>query len=169
MVALTSKGGGIYRQERIGLNGKPFHILKFRTMFVNSDQKGLLTVGKRDPRVTPVGYYLRKYKLDEFPQLLNVFKGDMSLVGPRPEVSKYVALYNDEQKKVLKVRPGITDYASILFRNENELLDNTTDPHKTYLEEILPKKLELNIQYVNNHTIAEDFRIILQTFKRILF
>jgi len=166
--AVSSKGGVFYKQKRIGLNGKPFRILKFRTMYVGSDKKGLLTVGKKDSRVTSVGYYLRKSKLDELPQLINVFIGDMSLVGPRPEVPKYVDLYSTEDKKVLLVRPGITDYASIQFRNENELLAKSDNPEKTYIEEIMPLKLALNKKYITDKNFFNDIKIILGTLKVIL-
>ncbi len=134
----------------------------------NSDKLGLLTVGGRDPRVTRVGYYLRKYKLDELPQLLNVFLGEMSLVGPRPEVRKYVDLYNQEQKKVLMVKPGITDYASILYSNENELLAKSENPETLYIEEIMPHKLKLNMEYINNPGLITDFKIILKTVAKIV-
>ena len=166
-IAVSSKGGVFYKQKRIGLNGNPFGILKFRSMYVGSDKKGLLTVGKKDSRVTPVGYYLRKSKLDELPQLINVFIGDMSLVGPRPEVDKYVQLYSSEDKKVLLVRPGITDYASIKFRNENELLAKSTNPEKTYIEEIMPLKLALNKKYITEKNFFNDILIILATLKVI--
>jgi len=167
-IAVSSKGGVFYKQKRIGLNGKPFGILKFRTMYVGSDKKGLLTVGKKDSRVTPIGYYLRKNKLDELPQLINVFIGDMSLVGPRPEVAKYVDLYSTEDKKVLLVRPGITDYASIQFRDENELLAKSKNPEKTYIEEIMPLKLALNKKYITEKNFFNDIKIIFGTLKVIL-
>lgn len=157
-----------YRQERIGKNELPFSLLKFRTMRKNADKLGLLTVGGRDPRVTPIGYYLRKYKLDELPQLINVLRGDMSLVGPRPEVKKYVDLYTSEQKLVLSVRPGITDLASIRFVNENEILSKSSEPEKTYIEEIMPLKLRLNMRYIRSKSFFKDIFIILETFKRIV-
>lgn len=168
LVLTTSKGGGLYLQERIGRHGVPFKIKKFRTMYVGSDRKGLLTVGKRDPRVTPVGYYLRKTKLDELPQLLNVFLGDMSLVGPRPEVAKYVALYSVEDRMVLEVKPGITDYASIEFRDENQLLNEAKDPEQAYIHDIMPRKLALNKQYIERQSLAVDFGIILKTLLKII-
>ena len=148
LIVLTSKGGIFYKQKRIGLHGKEFYILKFRTMKTGADKLGLLTVGDKDPRVTWIGFYLRKSKLDELPQLINVLKGEMSLVGPRPEVSKYVDLYSEEDRIVLTIRPGITDYASIHFRNENEILKEATDPEKKYIEEIMPLKLKLNKKYI---------------------
>jgi lipopolysaccharide/colanic/teichoic acid biosynthesis glycosyltransferase len=163
----SSKGGVFYKQKRIGLLGKEFYILKFRTMKIGSDKLGFLTVGDRDPRVTRLGYYLRKTKLDELPQLINVLKGEMSLVGPRPEVSKYVDLYSREDRVVLTVRPGITDYASIYFRNENEVLKNTIDPEKTYIQEIMPLKLELNKKYIAEKGVITDLKIILMTLRSI--
>jgi lipopolysaccharide/colanic/teichoic acid biosynthesis glycosyltransferase len=166
-IALSSKGGVFYKQSRVGLNGAHFNILKFRTMFTGSDKKGLLTVGDRDPRVTPIGYYLRKYKLDELPQLINVLIGDMSLVGPRPEVSKYVDLYSEEDRMVLSIKPGITDYASIYFRNENEILNSSTDPEKKYIEEVMPLKLELNKKYIEEKGLMTDLKIIFMTLKSI--
>lgn len=157
-----------YFQERIGKNNIPFKLFKFRSMYKDADKKGLLTVGGRDPRVTPIGYYIRKYKLDELPQLLNVLIGDMSLVGPRPEVKKYVDLYNTEQQQVLSVKPGITDLASIHFINENELLAQSQEPEKTYINEIMPKKLKLNLDYIAQQSIITDFKIILQTILKIV-
>ncbi len=167
-IITESKGGIFYKQVRVGKNNSDFKLLKFRTMRPNSDKLGLLTVGGRDPRVTRVGYYLRKYKLDELPQLLNVFLGEMSLVGPRPEVRKYVDLYNQEQKKVLMVKPGITDYASILYSNENELLAKSENPETLYIEEIMPHKLKLNMEYINNPGLITDFKIILKTVAKIV-
>lgn len=167
LILLGSKGGIFYKQKRVGKNNKDFFILKFRTMFVNSDKKGLLTVGDRDPRVTTTGYYLRKSKLDELPQLFNVFLGEMSLVGPRPEVRKYVNLYSKEDMLVLSVRPGITDYASIHFRNENELLKDAKDPEKKYIEEIMPIKLGLNKKYISEKGLKKDVKIIFNTIASI--
>tara|TARA_R110000851_G_scaffold209363_1_gene361745 strand:- start:13374 stop:13985 length:612 start_codon:yes stop_codon:yes gene_type:complete len=166
-ITLSSKGGVFYKQSRVGLNGVHFNILKFRTMFTGSDKKGLLTVGDRDPRVTPIGYYLRKYKLDELPQLINVLIGDMSLVGPRPEVSKYVNLYSKEDRVVLSIKPGITDYASIYFRNENEILNSSSNPEKKYIEEVMPLKLELNKKYIEEKGLLTDLKIIFMTLKSI--
>lgn len=167
-ISLESKGGIFYRQQRIGLNGNPFYILKFRTMRKNADQFGKLTVGMRDARITRAGYLLRKFKLDEFPQFINVLKGEMSIVGPRPEVQEYVNLYTVEQQKILNVKPGITDYASIEFFNENELLGNSEDPNKTYIEIIMPAKLEMNKKYLDNPSLRQDMKIIWQTFTRII-
>ncbi len=168
MVRLESHGGGIYHQTRVGLNGRLFSLYKFRTMRIGSDAKGLITIGGRDPRITRVGYYLRKYKIDELPQLWNVFKGDMSFVGPRPEVEKYVNMYTEEQRKVLSVRPGITDYASIEYVDENEILSKAEDPDKTYVEEIMPDKIRYNMKYINNRTVGEYFKIIFLTAFKII-
>lgn len=154
-------------QKRVGKNGKDFSLLKFRTMRPDSDKKGLLTVGMRDSRITRTGYFLRKYKLDELPQLFNVLTGDMSLVGPRPEVRKYVDMYNEEQKKVLSVQPGITDYASIEYVNENEVLARSSNPEQTYINEIMPHKLELNLKYIREKGMATDLKIIIRTIGRI--
>ncbi len=163
----TSKGGIFFIQLRVGKNNKDFKLFKFRTMFLNSDSKGLLTIGGKDKRITKVGYYLRKNKLDELPQLLNVLNGSMSLVGPRPEVRKYVNLYNSEQKSILDVKPGITDFASIMFYNENEILINSVDPEQTYINEIMPIKLELNKQYINQMSFMTDLKIIFKTFIKL--
>lgn len=168
LIKIDSKGTILYKQERIGKNGIPFFVLKFRTMIPDAFAKGALTVGSRDPRVTNVGYYLRKYKLDELPQLFNVLFGEMSFVGPRPEVKKYTDLYNEEQRKVLSVKPGITDYASIKFRNENDLLAVSDNPEKLYIEEIMPQKLDLNMKYINDNHVFKDIQIIFQTFYTII-
>jgi lipopolysaccharide/colanic/teichoic acid biosynthesis glycosyltransferase len=162
-----SKGPVMYRQVRVGKGNTDFRIYKFRTMYVGSDRAGLITVGGRDPRITRSGYFLRKYKLDELPQLLNVISGDMSLVGPRPEVRKYVSLYSPEQMKVLSVKPGITDYASIEYSDENELLAKATDPDKEYIENIMPAKLALNLKYIREQSLATDFRIIMATVRKV--
>lgn len=166
-IKLDSPGNIFYLQERIGKDFKPFKLYKFRSMYSGSDKKGLLTVGNKDKRITRSGYFIRKYKLDELAQFINVLIGDMSFVGPRPEVKKYVELYNDEQKKVLTVKPGITDYASIEFFNENELLEKSTNPEKTYIEEIMPHKLQLNLKYIEEQNLFVDIKIILKTIKRI--
>lgn len=167
-ISFESKGGGFYKQQRVGRHGKDFFVYKFRSMRVGSDQKGLITVGGRDPRITRIGYCIRKYKLDELPQLFNVLRGDMSLVGPRPEVRKYVELYTDEQKKVLSVRPGITDYASIEYMDENAILGQADDPDKAYVELIMPDKIRCNMKYINNKSIKEYFKIILLTCWKII-
>jgi lipopolysaccharide/colanic/teichoic acid biosynthesis glycosyltransferase len=163
LVKLTSKGPVFYLQNRVGKGGRDFRVYKFRTMYTDADKKGLLTVGGKDKRVTNVGYYLRRFKLDELPQLLNVLAGDMSIVGPRPEVRRYVDLYTTEQRKVLSVRPGITDYASIAYRNENDLLATAANPEEMYIREIMPKKIDLNFNYINNRSIKTYFTIIIKT------
>lgn len=167
-IALESKGGVFYFQERIGRFGKPFSLWKFRTMRKNADKQGKLTVGMRDPRITKSGYFIRKYKLDEFPQFINVLKGEMSIVGPRPEVKEYVDLYTKEQCEILNVKPGITDLASLEFFNENELLGKADDPQKVYIEQVLPAKIELNKKYIANPTIGADIKIIWRTFLKIV-
>lgn len=169
MVILAGSPGGVfYLQKRVGKNNIDFHIIKFRTMYKGSDKQGLLTVGKDDPRVTPEGRWLRRYKLDELPQLFNILAGEMSFVGPRPEVRKYVNLYTDEQKRALSVRPGLTDYASLRFANENEVLDGYPNPEKAYIEEILPEKLKLNLHYIDTKSFMSDLRILCGTAKRII-
>ena len=168
LILIDSRGGILYKQNRVGKNNEDFFILKFRTMKLDSDKKGLLTVGARDNRITRVGFFLRKYKLDELPQLFNVLFGEMSFVGPRPEVRKYVDMYNEEQRKVLSVKPGITDYASIEYSNENELLAKSTDPEQTYIEEIMPHKLLLNLKYIKEKSFVTDIKIIFRTIGKIL-
>ncbi len=163
LIILDSRGSIFYTQERIGKDEKPFKLYKFRTMKTDSDKKGLLTIGNKDNRITKVGYYLRKSKIDELPQLLNVLIGNMSLVGPRPEVKKYTMMYSAEQKKVLSVRPGITDFASIAYRNENELLAKCNNPEKTYIETIMPDKLKLNLKYIQEQSLWTDVKIIIKT------
>ncbi len=167
-ILLESKGGIFYCQERIGKNGIPFKIFKFRTMKVNADKAGTLTVGMRDPRITRIGFFLRKFKLDEFPQFINVLIGQMSIVGPRPEVKEYVDLYSEEQRKVLAVKPGITDYASLEYFNENELLGSSENPRETYVKEIMPAKLELNKKYLANPTLIHDLKIMWKTFLKMV-
>ena len=167
-IKIDSKGPVFYKQVRVGRNGIDFGLFKFRSMVVDADKKGLITVGGRDPRITRSGYFIRKYKLDELPQLINVLVGDMSLVGPRPEVRKYVDLYTDEQQKVLSVKPGITDYASIEYMDENEILGKSSDPEKTYIEEIMPEKIKYNMKYINNKSLFEYFKIILLTVLKIV-
>ena len=167
-ILLASGWPVFYFQTRIGKGGRPFRLAKFRTMNNGADQSGQLTVGGRDPRITSVGYILRKYKLDELPQLWHVFTGKMSLVGPRPEVQRYVDHYTEEQRKVLSVRPGITDEASIAYSNENELLSNAADPERYYKEVILPDKIRLNLFYINEPSIANYFKIIGKTLLKII-
>ena len=167
LVVTTSRGGVFYRQVRVGKDFRNFKILKFRSMRPDSDKKGLLTVGSKDNRVTKVGYFIRKYKIDELPQLINVFVGDMSFVGPRPEVPKYVEMYNEEQRKVLSVRPGITDYASIEYRNENDILAKSDNPEQTYIDEVMPAKLKLNLRYISEMSFKTDLKIIFGTIFKI--
>jgi lipopolysaccharide/colanic/teichoic acid biosynthesis glycosyltransferase len=168
IIIIDSRGSVFYKQIRVGKNGRDFKLFKFRSMRTDSDKAGLLTVGGRDSRITKVGYYIRKYKIDELPQLINVFIGDMSLAGPRPEVRKYVDLYNEQQLKVLSVKPGITDYASILYSNENEILGKAEDPEKAYINEIMPAKLNLNLKYIEEQGILTDLKIIFKTVFKIL-
>lgn len=168
LIRIESKGGGFYSQERIGKNGKPFKLYKFRSMRIGSDKKGLITIGEKDNRITKTGFILRKYKLDELPQLWNVFIGDMSLVGPRPEVKKYTDLYTEEQKQVLHVRPGITDWASIKYVDENKILGESKTPDEAYVNLIMPNKIKLNMVYIQNQTLGEYFKIIFTTFKEIV-
>ena len=167
-IVIDNPGPVFYRQQRVGKDNKDFGLLKFRSMRVGADKMSLITIGDRDPRVTRAGYYIRKYKLDELPQLWNVLVGDMSLVGPRPEVRRYVDIYTPEQQKVLSVRPGITDYASIEYIDENRLLAQSSDPDKTYIEEVIPAKIALNMRYINHQTIGEYFKIIFLTFVKII-
>lgn len=168
-IKLTSRGPVFFKQKRIGRDGKEFYIYKFRTMIVDAEKKGKqITIGN-DSRITSVGRFLRKYKIDELPQLINVVKGDMSLVGPRPEVPRYVALYNKKQKRVLSVRPGITDYASLYYKDENEVLGKVDNPEKYYIDIIMPHKLSLNIEYIEDNNIFKDFKIILKTVKEVIF
>ena len=163
LIAFESKGGIFYMQERIGFNEKPFYLFKFRSMCVNSDYKGLLTIGINDSRITKVGFFIRKYKVDELSQLINVFIGDMSLVGPRPEVRKYVENYSKFEKKVFKVKPGITDIASLIYFDENELLGQSEYPESFYKNSVLPQKLQLGILYIENYSFFLDFKLIAIT------
>jgi len=169
LIQIFSEGFPVfYIQKRVGKNNTDFSLFKFRTMKKDSDKMGLLTVGGRDPRVTKLGYYLRRYKIDELPQLFNVLFGSMSLVGPRPEVRKYVNLYNESQRDVLSVKPGITDYASIEFMNENELLSQSNEPEKTYVVDVMPRKLELNLKYIADQNFFIDLKIIFKTLLKIV-
>lgn len=167
-IKADSKGPVFYRQTRVGRNNRDFRLYKFRSMRPDSDRLGLITVGGHDPRVTRSGYYIRKYKLDEFPQLINVFIGDMSLVGPRPEVRKYVDMYTPEQMRVLTVRPGITSLASIRYRNENDILAAAEDPDRCYIEQVMPDKLAIDLEYVDRATLWNDIRLIFSTFREII-
>lgn len=167
LIIIESKGGGFYMQHRVGIGGTDFKLYKFRSMAKGSDRKGLITIGGNDSRITKVGLFIRKYKIDELPQLFNVLLGDMSLVGPRPEVRKYVALYSKAQQEVLTVRPGITDYASIAYSNENEILGSVSDPERVYVEEIMPTKIILNMKYIHNNDLGAYFKIIFLTLHKI--
>jgi lipopolysaccharide/colanic/teichoic acid biosynthesis glycosyltransferase len=167
-IKLDSKGPVIYRQKRVGKNGLEFFMFKFRSMYTESDKHGLLTVGTHDPRITKAGLILRKYKLDELPQLFNVLIGDMSIVGPRPEVKRYVDCYTEEQRAILLVRPGITDIASVTFKDENDILKLQSDPEKYYIEHILPAKIQLNRIFITSPTISRYFSIIFLTIKKVL-
>lgn len=168
-IKLTSRGPVIFSQKRVGKNNIDFNVFKFRTMIVNSDKKSLITIGERDSRITKIGFFLRKYKFDELPQLVNVFVGQMSLVGPRPEVRKYVNLYSESQLKILNIRPGITDWASIMFRNENDLLEMSTDPEFFYINSIVPEKILLNQIYLAKYSVAEYFKILAITILVIVY
>ena len=166
-IKLDSRGPVFYRQTRVGRYGRDFRIFKFRSMRVGSDKGRQITVGERDPRITRSGYFIRRYKIDELPQLINVFLGDMSIVGPRPEVRKYVDLYSEEQRKVFQVRPGITDLASIKYRNENELLSQVDDPDTYYIDVIMPDKLTINLEYIRHQSFMGDIKIIFNTLFKI--
>ena len=168
LIILESGGGVFYLQERVGLNGQLFNLIKFRSMRPNADKGSQITIGNRDPRITRTGYFIRRFKLDEFPQFINVIKGDMSIVGPRPEVPHYVKLYTAEQKKVLAAKPGITDYASLAYFNENEILAKAADPQKAYLEQIMPAKIELNQRYLSDPSLFKDLKIIWLTALKIV-
>ncbi len=167
LIRCESPGGGFYAQTRIGKDGKPFKLYKFRSMRPDADKGSLITIGGHDPRITRTGFFIRKYKLDELPQLWNVFIGDMSLVGPRPEVERYTRLYTPEQARVLTVRPGITDWASIEYVDENVILGQAEDPDKAYIEQIMPDKIRYNMKWIENQGIAEYFKIIFSTFFKI--
>ena len=167
-IKLDSKGPVFYRQVRVGRGNKDFRIFKFRSMRVGADKQGLITVGGHDPRITRSGYFIRKYKLYEFPQLINVFIGDMSLVGPRPEVRKYVDMYTPEQMHVLDVRPGVTSLASIRYRNENELLDKAEDPDQFYIDVVMQDKLAIDLEYVEHASFWYDIKLIFQTFWEVV-
>lgn len=167
-IKVDSKGPVFYRQVRVGRHNKDFRIFKFRSMYVGADKHSLITIGGRDSRITPSGYFIRKYKLDELAQLINVFLGDMSFVGPRPEVRHYVSYYTEEQMHVLDIRPGITDMASIKYRDENELLEKAEDPEKYYIDVIMQDKLRINLEYVRSHSFLFDIKMIFKTFLEIV-
>ena len=168
LISIDSKGGVFYKQTRVGKDGIDFKLFKFRSMRTDADKSGLLTVGGTDSRITRIGYTVRKYKIDELPQLINVLMGEMSLVGPRPEVRRYVDMYTPRQRQVLSLKPGITDYASIEYSNENELLGNTENPEDVYINEIMPAKLNLNLKYISEQGILTDLKIIVNTIKKIV-
>ncbi len=168
-IKLDSKGPVFYRQVRVGRNNVDFKLFKLRSMCTDADKKGLITIGGRDPRITRSGYFIRKYKLDELPQLINVLLGDMSLVGPRPEVRKYVDLYTPEQMRVLDVRPGITSLASIRYRNENDILAAADDPDKCYIEKVMQDKLSIDLEYVTKYSFWFDICLIFKTVWAIIF
>ena len=168
LIVIDSKGGVFFTQQRVGKDSQNFDLFKFRTMRSDSKKGSQITVGERDPRITRIGYFLRKFKLDEFPQLLNVIIGHMSIIGPRPEVRRYVEMYSKEQLKVLSVRPGLSDYASIEYINENELLGKSDNPEKTYIEEIMPAKLDLNLKYIEQKGFITDTKLIFKTIGKII-
>lgn len=165
-ISLDSKGGVFYKQIRVGKNEKEFELLKFRSMRKNADKSGQLTIGN-DKRVTRSGKFIRKTKFDEFPQLINVIKGEMSIVGPRPEVPKYTALYSNDQKKVFSVRPGLTDYASLEYFDEQRILGDSDDPEQSYIKEVMPAKLALNLRYIIDQSLLTDLKIIFKTIGKI--
>jgi lipopolysaccharide/colanic/teichoic acid biosynthesis glycosyltransferase len=167
LIVLDTKGPVLFRQQRVGKGNKNFTLIKFRTMYKDSEKAGGLTIGTRDQRITKTGILLRRYKLDELPQLFNIIRGEMSFVGPRPELRKYVELYTGEQKKALQVRPGLTDWASLSFLDENELLGNAPDPERTYIGEIMPAKLDLNKKYLQDPSLKNYFIVIGKTIRRI--
>ncbi len=162
-IKIDSKGAIFYKQIRVGKNNKDFKIYKFRTMLIDADKLGLLTIGENDSRITRLGYYLRKYKIDELPQLINVLLGDMSFVGPRPEVRKYVNYYSTKQKQVLNYKPGITDLASITYKNESAILAKQQNPEDYYIKNILPKKVEINLAYIKQRSLLKDIKVIFKT------
>ena len=168
LIVIDSKGGVFFTQQRVGKDNQNFDLFKFRTMRSDSKKGSQITVGERYPRITRIGYFLRKFKLDEFPQLLNVIIGHMSIIGPRPEVRRYVEMYSKEQLKVLSVRPGLSDYASIEYINENELLGKSDNPEKTYIEEIMPAKLDLNLKYIEQKGFITDTKLIFKTIGKII-
>jgi lipopolysaccharide/colanic/teichoic acid biosynthesis glycosyltransferase len=168
LIKFDDGGAVFFRQLRVGKNSLPFYLWKFRTMKPNSESSGQITVGARDLRITRIGFYLRKYKIDELPQMWNIVLGDMSVVGPRPEVPKYVALYAESDKIVLSIRPGLTDYASLDYFSENELLAASSDPERTYREEIMPAKLKLNKRYIQEMSLRTDLKIIVRTVQAII-
>ncbi|NPA40339.1 MAG: sugar transferase [Thermodesulfobacteria bacterium] len=168
LIKLQDKGPIFFKQKRVGKNFKPFYIYKFRTMIVNAEKLGPLVTKGEDPRITPIGKFLRKFKIDELPQLINVLKGEMSLVGPRPEVPKYVEIFKKDYENILKVKPGITDYASIYFRDEEEVLKNYPNPEEGYIKEVLPQKIKFYYKYLNEISFLTDLKLIFLTFWKII-
>ncbi|MFD0988676.1 sugar transferase [Mariniflexile jejuense] len=168
IIKIDSKGPVLFIQGRVGKNNKDFNILKFRTMRVQSESKGLLTLGNHDNRITKVGYFLRRYKIDEFPQLINILKGDMSFVGPRPELRYYVNFYTEDDMKIFVVRPGITGLASLKYRNEVELLKAAENPEEFFIKTIIPDKLKFNKQYIKNRSFFFDLKLILITIIKVV-
>ncbi|OGZ01524.1 MAG: hypothetical protein A3G64_01600 [Candidatus Liptonbacteria bacterium RIFCSPLOWO2_12_FULL_60_15] len=168
LIKLHDRGPVFYRGERVGRGGTIFRIYKFRSMVVNAEKTGVSSTTKEDPRVTPIGRFLRKTKLDELPQLLNVFSGQMSIVGPRPEVKKFTDLYDDKEKVLLELRPGITDYASLWDINEAEVLAGSSDPDKDYMEKIRPEKIRLQLKYWRERSLWTDIKIVLLTIRKML-
>lgn len=166
-IALDSKGGAFYKHVRVGKDGKEFGLFKFRSMAVGSDKGSQITIGN-DMRVTKVGKFIRKYKIDEIPQLINIIKGDMSVVGPRPEVKKYVDLYSNQQLKVLTVLPGLSDYASIEYFDEQKILGEAENPDQVYIDVVMPEKLNLNLKYISEKSLVTDLKIIFKTLKKII-
>jgi lipopolysaccharide/colanic/teichoic acid biosynthesis glycosyltransferase len=166
-VLFSGKGGAFFVQKRVGKSGVDFKLFKFRTMRLDSESSGQITIGGRDPRITKIGYFLRKFKLDELPQLLNIIGGSMSVVGPRPEVRKYVQMYTEEQLKVLSIKPGLTDYASIEYIDENEILGRAEDPNEAYINEVMPAKLALNQKYIDEQSFGTDLKIIFRTIGKV--
>ncbi len=167
-IKFESKGPIFYLQERVGKDSKVFKLYKFRSMYVNSDRLGLITIGSNDNRITRTGRFIRKFKLDELPQLINVLIGSMSIVGPRPEVLKYVNLYTENQTKVLSIKPGITDFASIYFKDENDILSTQNDPENYYIKRLIPQKIRLNKIYINNYNVKTYFLIIFRTLSSLI-
>lgn len=168
LIKLDSHGPVLFVQDRVGQFNSKFKIYKYRTMFADSDKLGLLTLGEDESRVTKIGFYLRKYKIDEFPQLINVLIGNMSFVGPRPEIRKYVNYYSNDDKEILKIKPGITGFASIKYINETEILEKAEDPEKVYIEEIMPDKIKLNKIYIKKNNILIDLHIIMKTLLKLV-
>lgn len=168
-IKLYDWGPVFYRGERVGRHGKLFHIYKFRSMIVDAEKTGVTSTAEEDPRITPIGRFLRKTKLDELPQLINVLRGEMSLVGPRPEVKKHIDLYSDEQKVILNIKPGITDYASIWNSDEAELLKGSKNPDKDFIEKIMPEKIRLQLKYYREQSLLTDLKILFLTFRKIIF